>query len=57
MSFGSTRRAWRMFQTEAWDFAPSLGWENLPFAYPQHHFWRFCEIGTVLDWEWASARR
>jgi len=38
-----------MFPTEAWDFAPTLGWEFPPNRAGYLDFWQFSGIGTFLD--------
>jgi hypothetical protein len=38
-----------MFQAEAWDSAPTVGWEKPPIASIKRHFPQFSGIGTLLD--------
>jgi hypothetical protein len=47
-----------MFPRIAWDFPPTLGWENPPFSHLCISFWQFCGIGTLLDYSiaWTANR-
>jgi hypothetical protein len=38
-----------MFPTGAWDFSPTLGWENPPSVNFPRSFPQFSGIGTLLD--------
>jgi hypothetical protein len=46
-----------MFPTEAWDYAPTVGWQNPPLDPLGEFFWRFSGIGTLLDYPCSSARK